>query len=101
MSIPVNRYHATGFLPRISAKSNPMRLRDYFFGRGRRDAKELLLQSRLPMIEIALKCGFADRACLMRRFHKLLNTTPGEWRKKRGNSGAACNFARRNGSNDR
>jgi transcriptional regulator GlxA family with amidase domain len=56
-----------------------MRLRDYFSVAGEETAKELLLQSRLPMIEIALKCGFADRACFIRRFHKLLNTTPGEW----------------------
>jgi AraC-like DNA-binding protein len=60
-----------------------------------------LLRSRLPMIEIALKCGFADRACFIRRFHELLNTTPGEWRKKREKSGAACNFPAGNGSNDR
>jgi len=50
-----------------------MRLRDYFSVAGEETAKELLLQSRLPMIEIALKCGFADRACFIRRFHKLLN----------------------------
>jgi AraC family transcriptional regulator len=78
-----------------------MRLRDYFSVAGEETAKELLLQSRLPMIEIALKCRFADRACFIRRFHKLLNTTPGGWRKKRENSGAACNFPAGNGSNDR
>jgi AraC-like DNA-binding protein len=61
-----------------------MRLRDYFSVAGEETAKELLLQSRLPMIEIALKCGFADRACFIRRFHKLLNTRPagGEKREK-------------------
>ncbi len=44
-------------------------------------AKELLLHSGLPMVEIALKCGFADQACFIRAFRKLLNTTPGEWRR--------------------
>jgi AraC-like DNA-binding protein len=44
-------------------------------------AKELLLHSGLPMVEIALKCGFADQACLIRAFRKLLDTTPGEWRR--------------------
>jgi len=46
-------------------------------------AKELLLHSGLPMVEIALKCGFADQACFIRAFRKLLETTPGEWRRMR------------------
>jgi AraC family transcriptional regulator len=46
-------------------------------------AKELLLHSGLPMAEIALKCGFADQACFIRAFRKLLETTPGEWRRIR------------------
>jgi AraC family transcriptional regulator len=46
-------------------------------------AKELLLHSGLPMVEIALKCGFADQACFIRAFRKLLNITPGEWRRIR------------------
>jgi AraC family transcriptional regulator len=46
-------------------------------------AKELLLHSGLPMVEIALKCGFADQACFIRAFRKLLQTTPGEWRRMR------------------
>jgi len=44
-------------------------------------AKELLLHSGLPMVEIALKCVFADQACFIRAFRKLLDTTPGEWRR--------------------
>jgi AraC-like DNA-binding protein len=46
-------------------------------------AKELLLHSTLPMVEIALKCGFADQACFIRAFRKLLDATPGEWRRMR------------------
>jgi AraC family transcriptional regulator len=46
-------------------------------------AKELLLHSGLPMVEIALKCGFSDQACFIRAFRKLLDTTPGEWRRMR------------------
>jgi AraC family transcriptional regulator len=46
-------------------------------------AKELLLHSGLPMVDIALKCGFADQACFIRAFRKLLDTTPGEWRRIR------------------
>jgi AraC-like DNA-binding protein len=46
-------------------------------------AKEMLLHSDVPMVEIALKCGFADQACFIRAFRKLLDTTPGEWRRMR------------------
>jgi AraC family transcriptional regulator len=46
-------------------------------------AKDLLLHSGLSMVEIALKCGFADQACFIRAFRKLLDTTPGEWRRIR------------------
>jgi AraC family transcriptional regulator len=46
-------------------------------------AKELLLHSEMPMVEIALKCGFADQACFIRAFRKLLGATPGEWRRIR------------------
>ena len=46
-------------------------------------AKSLLLHADLPMVEIALKCGFADQACFIRAFRKLLGTTPGEWRRAR------------------
>ena len=46
-------------------------------------AKELLLHSGLSMVEIALKCGFADQACFIRAFRRLLDTTPGEWRRVR------------------
>jgi AraC family transcriptional regulator len=44
-------------------------------------AKQLLLHSGMPMVEIALKCGFADQACFIRAFRKLLDTTPGDWRR--------------------
>jgi AraC family transcriptional regulator len=46
-------------------------------------AKELLLHSDCSMVEIALKCGFADQACFIRAFRKLLDATPGEWRRMR------------------
>jgi AraC family transcriptional regulator len=46
-------------------------------------AKELLLHSASPMAEIALKCGFADQACFIRAFRKLMDATPGEWRRSR------------------
>jgi len=46
-------------------------------------AKELLLNSRLPQADIALRCGFADQACFIRSFRCKVNATPGEWRRTR------------------
>jgi AraC family transcriptional regulator len=48
-----------------------------------RVAKNLLLQSALPMAEIATKCGFADQASFIRAFKRTAEMTPGEWRRTR------------------
>jgi AraC family transcriptional regulator len=48
-----------------------------------RVAKHLLLQSVLPMAEIATKCGFADQASFIRAFKRTAEMTPGEWRRTR------------------
>jgi len=48
-----------------------------------RVAKELLMQSALPMAEIATKCGFADQASFIRAFKRTSEMTPGEWRRTR------------------
>jgi AraC family transcriptional regulator len=48
-----------------------------------RVAKDLLLQSTLPMVEIATKCGFADQASFIRAFKRTAEMTPGEWRRTR------------------
>jgi AraC family transcriptional regulator len=48
-----------------------------------RIAKDLLLQSGLPMAEIATRCGFADQASFIRAFKRTAEMTPGEWRRTR------------------
>lgn len=44
-------------------------------------ASELLRQSPLPLMVIALECGFADHAHLTRTFQRVLQTTPSAYRK--------------------
>jgi AraC family transcriptional regulator len=46
-------------------------------------AKNLLLHSAFPMVDIANKCGFTDQACFIRAFKRTTEMTPGEWRRTR------------------
>jgi AraC-like DNA-binding protein len=46
-------------------------------------AKDLLLNSRLPIDQVAEQCGFADQSHFTRSFLKIVNATPGQWRRLR------------------
>jgi AraC-like DNA-binding protein len=46
-------------------------------------AKDLLLNSMLPIDQIAHHCGFADQSHLTRAFQKIVKATPGAWRRSR------------------
>jgi AraC family transcriptional regulator len=45
-------------------------------------AKELLRVTNLPIVEIALRCGFSDQSHLTRVFSKAFDITPGAWRRQ-------------------
>jgi len=45
--------------------------------------KNLLLTSRLTLAEVATQYGFADQSALSRSFKRVLNESPGEWRRSR------------------
>jgi AraC family transcriptional regulator len=45
--------------------------------------KNLLLTSRLTLAEVASKCGFTDQSALNRSFKRVLEESPGQWRKSR------------------
>lgn len=45
------------------------------------EACKLLIQSRDPIAEIALECGFSDQAHLTREFKRIMHTTPAVYRK--------------------
>jgi AraC family transcriptional regulator len=46
-------------------------------------AKELLRGSKLPIVEIAVACGFADQSHLTRVFSRALGISPAAWRRQR------------------
>src|SRR4051812_5865391 len=45
-------------------------------------AQELLRGSKLPIVEIAVACGFADQSHLTRVFSKALGISPAAWRRQ-------------------
>jgi AraC family transcriptional regulator len=50
-------------------------------------AKDLLLNTKTPLAEIAASCGFADQCHLTRTFHRATGDTPGKWRRGRAIGG--------------
>jgi AraC-like DNA-binding protein len=46
-------------------------------------AQGLLLNSQLPLREIAKACGFSDQSHLTRAFTRIVGTSPGAWRRVR------------------
>jgi AraC family transcriptional regulator len=50
-------------------------------------ARDLMTNSRLPLADIAIRCGFADQSALNRFFKRIHGVTPSTWR--RGQRAAA------------
>jgi len=46
-------------------------------------AQGLMLQTNLPLAQIAVDCGFADQAHLNKSFRRFAGQTPGAWRRAR------------------
>ncbi len=44
-------------------------------------ARDLMTNSRLPLADIAIQCGFADQSSLNRSFKRIHGVTPGIWRR--------------------
>jgi AraC family transcriptional regulator len=44
-------------------------------------ARELMANSRLPLADVAARCGFADQSALNRSFRRIHRTSPGQWRR--------------------
>jgi AraC family transcriptional regulator len=47
-------------------------------------AKDKIRDSRLPLWEVALACGFSDQSHLTRVFTRMVGVSPGAWRRARG-----------------
>lgn len=46
-------------------------------------ARDLMMNSRLPLADIAIQCGFADQSAFSRSFKRIHGVTPGIWRRGR------------------
>jgi AraC family transcriptional regulator len=44
-------------------------------------AKNLLLHGDLPLLSVALECGFADQSAFNRSFRAIVKTSPGAWQR--------------------
>jgi AraC family transcriptional regulator len=44
-------------------------------------AKQLMMNSRLPLADIAIRCGFADQSALNHSFKRIYGVAPGTWRR--------------------
>ncbi len=44
-------------------------------------AKDMLVSSHLPLVDIALRCGFADQSHFTHAFSRLTGVPPGTWRR--------------------
>jgi len=44
-------------------------------------ARDLMTNSRLPLADIAIQCGFADQSALNRSFKRIHGVAPGIWRR--------------------
>jgi AraC-like DNA-binding protein len=44
-------------------------------------AKERLRDRRLPLLEVALACGFTDQSHMTRVFTRIVGVSPGAWRR--------------------
>jgi AraC family transcriptional regulator len=45
-------------------------------------ARDLMVNSRLPLADIAVRCGFTDQSALNRFFQRIHGVTPGTWRRR-------------------
>jgi AraC-like DNA-binding protein len=44
-------------------------------------AKALLASSDLPIVDIAIRCGFSDQTAFTRAFGRIVGDSPGRWRR--------------------
>jgi AraC-like DNA-binding protein len=44
-------------------------------------AKQLMSQTSMSLIDIAIQSGFNDQAAFTRTFHQLVGVSPGRWRR--------------------
>jgi AraC family transcriptional regulator len=58
-------------------------------------AKELMLNTRLPLVDVALSCGFSDQSHFTRIFSRFSGWTPSAWRRQGLAGATSVEVARR------
>ena len=53
----------------------------YVLTRRMEHAKQLLQEKTVPLVQVAHEVGFADQSQFTRVFHKIVGTTPSQYRK--------------------
>jgi len=68
----------------IRAFSNTVGIAPYawFVQKRVQHAEALLIGTQLPIVQIALECGFTDQAHFTKAFAKVNGTTPARWRRQ-------------------
>lgn len=68
----------------IRAFSNTVGIAPYawFVQKRVQHAQVLLTETQLPIVQIALECGFTDQAHFTKAFAKANGTTPARWRRE-------------------
>jgi AraC-like DNA-binding protein len=56
-------------------------------------AKDLMMNSRLPLTDIAARCGFTDQSGLNRSFKRIHGVSPGIWRRQTTRSAGEPHYA--------
>jgi len=78
--VNVDRFHFT----RLFKRATGMTTSSFVEQRRIQRAQSLILETNLPLSEIALMVGFADQSHFTRRFHRHVGTTPGAFARSRG-----------------
>lgn len=67
---------------RLFKRSTKITLHQYIILRRIERARTLLEETRLPVVEVAQECGFADQVHLTRFFSRVVGTSPASFRRK-------------------
>lgn len=73
---------SSSFFARGFRRSTGMTPHQWIIQRRISRAKSLMRDSDIPLVDIALMCGFVDQSHFGRQFRRAMDSTPAEWRRK-------------------
>ena len=78
----VSQIGSTHYFCRLFKQSTGVSPYQYVIGQRVERAKRLLKQQNLPLVEIALMCGFSNQSAFSRTFRRCVSTTPKGYRRQ-------------------